>query len=113
MDSAAWTKIETIIGWIDDQSPLDDPMQTLSMRMHKIYEEAGEASQAFIGATAYNPRKGQSHTMDDVKKELCDLIITTMVALRTVDPDAEQTFAANLERVTARSTGSAKQPAAD
>lgn len=111
MTDTTWENIGRIVEWIDEQSPVDDPMQALSMRLHKITEELGEAAQAFIGATAYNPRKGQSHTVGDVKKELCDVILTAMVALRTIDADAGDTFTENLQRVADRSQGRTGQTA--
>ncbi|MER5546472.1 MazG-like family protein [Streptomyces sp. NPDC001233] len=101
-----WDQIAGIVAWIDEQSPTDEKTALL-MRTMKITEEVGEVNQAVIGALAYNPRKGASHTMDDVKKELCDVILTAAVALRTIDKDAEQTFAQNLTRVAERSKGRA------
>jgi NTP pyrophosphatase (non-canonical NTP hydrolase) len=60
-----------------------------AIRLLKLAEEAGEAAQAFIGCTGQNPRKGFSHTRDDVASELCDVIITAAVALHgfTEAPD--------------------------
>jgi NTP pyrophosphatase (non-canonical NTP hydrolase) len=73
------------------------------MRMLKLQEEVGEAAQAVIGATGHNPRKGVTHSWDDVGAELCDVVITALVALRTLTPDAREVFARNLDRVTRRS----------
>ncbi|MEW2076782.1 MazG-like family protein [Streptomyces sp. NPDC013433] len=54
-----------------------------SMRLMKVTEEAGEASAAYIGMTGQNPRKGTTHTPDDVADELCDVIIAAAVALHS------------------------------
>lgn len=50
-----------------------------------------------------NPRKGITHTWDDVQAELCDVILTAMVALATITPEARKTFDAHLARVADRS----------
>jgi len=50
----------------------------------KIGEEFGEVVAAHIGAAGQNPRKGVSATDADVVTELCDVIITAMVAAATV-----------------------------
>jgi hypothetical protein len=56
-----------------------------------------------IGALGHNPRKGVSHTWQDVEAELCDVAVTALVALRTLTPDARDVFAHHLDRVTRRS----------
>jgi hypothetical protein len=58
-----------------------------------------------IGATGQNPRKGITHTWEDVQGELCDVVITALVALRTPAPDTRKVFTRHLAQVTARSTG--------
>ncbi len=59
----------------------------LLLRILKLSEEVGEVAEAVIGATGQNPRKGFSHTWDDVQAELCDVAITALMALRTLTPD--------------------------
>ncbi len=44
-----------------------------------------------------------SHSWRDVEAELCDVVITAMVALRTLTPDAAEVFAGHLRRVAERS----------
>jgi hypothetical protein len=44
-----------------------------------------------------------THTWQDVEAELCDVILTAMVALTTVNPDARKVFAEHLDRVAGRS----------
>jgi hypothetical protein len=51
-----------------------------------------------------NPRKGITHTWDDVNAELCDVIRTAMVALTTLTPDARKIFDEHLTHVTQRCT---------
>ncbi|MFD8375885.1 MazG-like family protein [Streptomyces sp. NPDC059688] len=72
------------------------------LRILKLSEEVGEVAEAVIGATGQNPRKGTTHTWDDVRSELCDVAITALVALRTLTPEAEQVFQTHLKRVHTR-----------
>ncbi|MEU1530353.1 MazG-like family protein [Streptomyces fagopyri] len=82
-----------------------DGREELLLRILKLSEEVGEVAQAVIGATGQNPRKGTTHTWDDVRSELCDVVITGLVALRTLAPDAREVFTAHLAGVTERSLG--------
>ena len=50
-------------------------------RSAKITEEAGEVVAAHIGATGQNPRKGVTHSSQDVEEELLDVAITALAAL--------------------------------
>ncbi|UQX03865.1 MazG-like family protein [Streptomyces sp. RerS4] len=72
------------------------PQESHVLQVLKIGEEFGEAAQAVIGATGTNPRKGHSHGWDDVHDEVCDVIITGMVALARMRPDAAAYFAGQL-----------------
>lgn len=65
----------------------------MDIGMLKLTEEAGEVAKAWIGVTGTNPRKGKYGTVDDVIKELSDVIVTAMVAQRRLgaDPMAELT----------------------
>lgn len=71
--------------------------------MLKLTEEVGEVAQAVIGATGQNPRKGVTHSWEDVQGELCDVVITALVALRTLTPEAREVFEGHLARVRERS----------
>ncbi|QLJ00694.1 hypothetical protein HZZ00_06625 [Streptomyces sp. NEAU-sy36] len=73
--------------------------EDLLLRILKLSEEVGEVAQAVIGATGQNPRKGFSHTWDDVQAELCDVAITALMALRTLTPDAPTVFERHLAGV--------------
>jgi NTP pyrophosphatase (non-canonical NTP hydrolase) len=102
MDDDAWDTIDRLVEWIDTSSSLPRETDTL-LRLMKVSEEVGEVTQAVIGATGQNPRKGITHTWDDVNAELCDVILTAMVALRTLTPDARKTFTEHLASVADRS----------
>ena len=97
----AWGTIEEIVGWLDQNSVLPPDTEKL-LRIMKLTEEAGEVTQAVIGTLGQNPRKGITHTWDDVQAELCDVVFTAMVALATITPDARKTFDAHLTRVADR-----------
>lgn len=55
----------------------------------KVQEEAGEVAAAWCGFRGTNPRKGFTHTLDDVVMELADVAIVALVAIRMLghDPD--------------------------
>ncbi|MFI1565150.1 MazG-like family protein [Streptomyces sp. NPDC020490] len=72
------------------------------LQVLKIGEEFGEAAQAVIGAKGTNPRKGNSHTWDDVHAEVADTVITGMVTLARMRPDAAAYFADQLKLKAAR-----------
>ena len=98
----AWGTIEQIVNWLDTSSQLPPETEKL-LRIMKLTEETGEVTQAVIGAMGQNPRKGVTHTWDDVQAELCDVMFTAMVALTTLTPDAPEVFHAHLARVADRS----------
>ncbi|MEV0095233.1 MazG-like family protein [Streptomyces sp. NPDC050738] len=105
MDDRTWKTVEQLHAWLAT-AHTRPPEEEVLLRILKLSEEVGEVAQAVIGATGQNPRKGASHTWQDVEAELCDVIITAMVALRTLTPDASGTFGAHLGRVADRSLGS-------
>jgi NTP pyrophosphatase (non-canonical NTP hydrolase) len=102
MDESAWETVERLVAWLDRGSELPAETKTL-LQILKITEEAGEVAEALIGVTGQNPRKGYSHSWQDVEHELCDVIVTAMVALTRVNPAAARTlFAEHLAAVAAR-----------
>ncbi len=103
MDDETWEIIGRLVERLDNHSTVS-PQTDRLLRVMKITEEAGEVVEAVNGALGVNPRKGHSHTWQDVERELCDVIFTAMVALRTVTPDAPEVFRENLERVAGRDT---------
>lgn len=101
-----WGTVDALWAWLDAAQPVTG-REAVLLRVLKLSEEVGEAAQAVIGATGQNPRKGVSHTWEDVRGELCDVAITALVALRTLTPEAEAVFAGHLARVAERSSGRA------
>ncbi|MET7484610.1 MazG-like family protein [Streptomyces sp. NPDC005538] len=99
-----WAGIDSLWTWLETTQPLDG-REGLLLRMLKLSEEVGEVAEAVIGATGQNPRKGVTHTWDDVQGELCDVVITALVALRTLTPDTREVFTGHLARVMERSLG--------
>jgi NTP pyrophosphatase (non-canonical NTP hydrolase) len=95
-------QITELNNWIDN-SPANrqrDPEAALWGRVSKVMEEHGEvleaivnaqgqavgrAIAALIGATGQNPRKGVTHTLDDVRKELLDVALTALCAVEHLD----------------------------
>ncbi|MFH8410703.1 MazG-like family protein [Streptomyces sp. NPDC018019] len=91
-----WPTIRGFVAWLDDANGRGQ--EELALRILKITEEAGEVAQAYIGMTGQNPRKGVTHTREDVADELCDVAITALTALTSVVDNPEQVFAAHLGR---------------
>jgi NTP pyrophosphatase (non-canonical NTP hydrolase) len=99
-----WESVGRLHAWLRESNTYP-PEQEVLLRVLKLSEEVGEVAQAVIGAKGQNPRKGTTHSWQDVESELCDVIITAMVALRTLTPDAAEVFASQLDRVVKRSLG--------
>lgn len=57
------------------------------MRVLKLIEEAGEAAAAYIGMVGQNPRKGVTHTRQDLVDELVDVAATALCAIYHFVPD--------------------------
>jgi NTP pyrophosphatase (non-canonical NTP hydrolase) len=99
-----WESVSRLHAWLQENNTYP-PEQEVLLRVLKLSEEVGEVAQAVIGAKGQNPRKGTTHSWQDVESELCDVIITAMVALRTLTPDAAEVFTSQLDRVVQRSLG--------
>ncbi|WP_267254887.1 NUDIX domain-containing protein [Catenulispora pinisilvae] len=97
-----WQVIGQQKHWLDSH-PDADPALAVPLRVLKVAEEAGEAAAALIGVTGQNPRKGRSHTEDDLAAELCDVITAAAVALATVVPDPDRVLGEHIGRVYMRS----------
>lgn len=79
-----WPAAQALSEWLDTQVSPEYQKQPLAQdwaRISKVTEEAGEAIEAFIGATGQNPRKGVTCSMDDVLSELADVALTGIYAL--------------------------------
>jgi predicted house-cleaning noncanonical NTP pyrophosphatase (MazG superfamily)/NTP pyrophosphatase (non-canonical NTP hydrolase) len=53
----------------------------IEAQLLKMSEEVGEAAEAYLGMTGLNPRKGLSHTREDLVGEVGDVIITAAVSI--------------------------------
>ncbi|WP_079025016.1 MazG-like family protein [Streptomyces leeuwenhoekii] len=96
-----WLPVFRLVGWLDRQNGRSE--QEISLRLLKLGEEAGEVAQAWIGTVGQNPRKGVTHTREDVADELCDVIITAMVALVSIaEGNPDDILAAKLAKVEKR-----------
>ena len=95
-----WTTIRELTAWLDETNGRS-PQET-TLRILKITEEAGEVAQAWIGVQGQNPRKGVTHTAADVADELCDVIVTALVALTSVVDDPAGHWNAKLAKIAAR-----------
>ncbi|WP_433855142.1 MazG-like family protein [Streptomyces kronopolitis] len=94
--ASMWQTASNAVAWLNSTNAASD--HETAMRLMKLTEEAGEVMQAYIGLQGQNPRKGQTHTADDVAAELCDVILTAAVALehhmRRVDKRMRQMVSA-------------------
>jgi NTP pyrophosphatase (non-canonical NTP hydrolase) len=86
--------ITVIDQWIDDSTASefrDNTVLALYGRTVKVAEECGEVAQAIIGVTGQNPRKGKTHSIDDVKAELADVVVTALCAIQHITKDGQAT----------------------
>lgn len=88
-----WQTIHSLTDWLDHDIVVD---------ILKIGEEAGEAAAAYIGMTGQNPRKGVTHTVADVERELCDVMFAAAVALAKLTDDPAGVLDAKLRKVADR-----------
>ncbi|WP_327434777.1 MazG-like family protein [Streptomyces sp. NBC_01236] len=97
-----WTRVGQLRKWLDEEAAPAAAGDVRLLRVLKIGEEYGEVAEALHGALGANPRKGASHTWADVEKELSDVIVTAMVALATISPDAEKLLDDRLQHLVER-----------
>ncbi|MGW4798243.1 MazG-like family protein [Nonomuraea sp. NPDC004297] len=95
-----WQHVTAALDWVDLANGRND--HETAMRLLKLVEEAGEVASAYIGMTGQNPRKGVTHSREDVAGELCDVLVTALVALGTITGTAETARAALDQHLTAR-----------
>jgi NTP pyrophosphatase (non-canonical NTP hydrolase) len=100
VDDTIWSLVPAATRWLDAANGTDEA--ELSCRMLKVTEEAGEAASAWIGMRGQNPRKGVTHTREDVAAELADVVITALVAIESLGLDARATLEATAAKVHAR-----------
>ena len=75
---------------------------TPQLQIMKLAEEVGEVVAAYIGAGGHNPRKGITHSMDDVAMELADVVIVAALAIRMCGRDVNSVLAAQAEKTRQR-----------
>ncbi|MGW3655565.1 MazG-like family protein [Streptomyces sp. NPDC005151] len=97
-----WSGVERLRGWLDESPDQAAAGDVRVLRVLKISEEVGEVSEALTGVLGANPRKGESHTWQDVEKELSDVIVTAAVALATISPDPEKALAERVQGLLGR-----------
>lgn len=71
--------------WLDDKvynDYKDQPLAQHWARVAKVAEELGEAISCLIGVTGQNPRKGFTHTREQLLDELADTAITAIFAIQ-------------------------------
>lgn len=97
-----WPTVDAARDWLD-RSNGTEPLE-LTCRILKVTEEAGEAAQAWIGALGQNPRKGVTHTREQVVAELADVAFTALVALASLGADPHTALADCAAKLNARLT---------
>ncbi|MFF2612409.1 MazG-like family protein [Kitasatospora sp. NPDC058046] len=102
MEDELWGRVGKLRTWLDDQADEVPVADVRLLRILKVGEEFGEASEAVHGALGANPRKGRSHTWGDVESELADVIVTAMVALDTISGDGRAVLAERLRYLVER-----------
>lgn len=93
-----WATIRRLAGWLDDQAAADGDTARL-LRVMKVHEETGEVAEALTNVTDTH---GTPDAWEEVNKELCDVIVTGMVALASVTPAADVVLETQARAVTAR-----------
>jgi NTP pyrophosphatase (non-canonical NTP hydrolase) len=104
VDAAAVTALSA---WIDNApSNQDRDREALAWhRVMKVAEEAGEVTEAMIGYTGGNPRKGHSHSRADVVKELLDTALAALCAVEHLNGnrgDAVDLLAGHVQAIAVR-----------
>ncbi|MGK5681794.1 hypothetical protein [Actinoplanes sp. URMC 104] len=102
-DDPIWPAVEEARRWLD-QSNGTEPLE-LTCRILKVTEEAGEAAEAWIGLLGQNPRKGVTHTRDQVTAELADVAFTALVAIASLGADPHDALAGCAAKVVNRRRG--------
>jgi NTP pyrophosphatase (non-canonical NTP hydrolase) len=74
-------QIAKISAWIDGSYTNVDPEAHLWRRCSKVAEEVGEAFDALGGMIGENPRKGVTHTRDELINELLDVALAALGAV--------------------------------
>lgn len=95
-----WKIINGLCGWLDTSSPASGDIARL-LRTIKLYEEIGEVDEALDNVTGTGTG---GFTWQDVNTELCDVIVTGMVAIASLTPDPAAALHARTGRLTTSPT---------
>lgn len=81
--SAPGERLAAISRWIDESPSYVDchPETAMWRRVTKVCEEAGEVVDALGGMIGENPRKGVTHSRDDLIGELLDAAVAALGAV--------------------------------
>lgn len=109
MDTRVWAQVGAIRQWLDKEQE-GSPRELRMARVLKVGEEFGEVVEALHGVLGLNPRKGFTHSWDDVRDELVDVAVSALVALETIAGDPEGEFAARLGELVARLPAAEERP---
>jgi NTP pyrophosphatase (non-canonical NTP hydrolase) len=93
-DTINWGSVAFLDDWLDMAVAdiyKDQPLAQHWARVAKVTEECGEVVEAFIGCTGQNPRKGFTHTEDEMLDELADLLLTGLYAIQHFTKSTERT----------------------
>ncbi|MET7806932.1 hypothetical protein [Micromonospora chersina] len=102
MDELIWETARDARAWLDAANGTGHA--ELTVRLLKLTEEAGEAAAAWIGVLGQNPRKGVTHTREDVAAELADVAFTALVAIESLGLDARTVVSVCAEKARTRLT---------
>lgn len=75
------TRLVAISRWVNAGLAGRDPEAIDLHRTMKVVEETGEVFRAITGWTNANPRKGRTHTREDVIDELLDVASAALAAV--------------------------------
>lgn len=99
------TQLTALSIWIDEHNAHKSVNLQMWERIGKIGEEFGECIGALIGYLGQNPRKGHTHSLQDIRKELLDIAVTALAAHEHVTGNTgitEQAFSKHLFKVIQR-----------
>ncbi|MFC0032444.1 MazG-like family protein [Micromonospora chaiyaphumensis] len=100
MDELIWKTARDARAWLDAANGTGDA--ELTARLLKLTEETGEVAAAWIGVLGQNPRKGVTHTREEVAAELADVAFTALVAIESLGLDAQTLLSACAEKARTR-----------
>jgi NTP pyrophosphatase (non-canonical NTP hydrolase) len=102
MIDIAAKQVAELSQWVDDANAHRDPEALTWQRLVKLSEEVGEVTAAYIGVTGSNPRKGKTHTIDDVRKELLDVATAALGAYEHMTGNKGESLDALVEFIASR-----------